>query len=157
MPTSSPTLSLSPDVRAAVGADLQAILAELVDLSLQGKQLHWNVRGPQFLPVHQHLDVLVDETRTWSDDVAERIAALGVPADGRPVTVVRTSRVGDVPEGFLHDDKVVSLVADRLEAVATRIRERLEPVGEHDLVSQDLLIGILGQMEKQLWMWQAQA
>jgi starvation-inducible DNA-binding protein len=151
------TISISAEARIATTEDLQAILGELIDLSLQGKQAHWNVHGPHFLSVHQHLDTLVDDARTWSDDVAERIVALSVPAAGRPVDVVRTSKVGDVPDGFLADDKVISLVAERLEGVAARIRDRLDPIGETDLVSQDLLIGILAQLEKHLWMWRAQA
>jgi DNA-binding ferritin-like protein len=38
---------------------LQATLAELLALTLVGKQLHWSVQGPQFLPVDRHLDELV--------------------------------------------------------------------------------------------------
>src|SRR5688500_11563210 len=53
----------------AVTADLQPLLVELIDLSLTGKQAHWNVTGPQFLPTHRQLDELVDDVRTWTDDV----------------------------------------------------------------------------------------
>jgi starvation-inducible DNA-binding protein len=39
-------ISLKPDLRREVAAELQAVLADLLDLSLQGKQAHWNVVGP---------------------------------------------------------------------------------------------------------------
>jgi hypothetical protein len=42
--------------REEVGRQLQATLVELVDLSLIGKQLHWNIFGRPFKPLHEHLD-----------------------------------------------------------------------------------------------------
>ena len=39
-----------PHQRPEAGGRLQAVLVELVDLSLLGKQLHWNVVGPLFSP-----------------------------------------------------------------------------------------------------------
>jgi len=41
--------------RHEVGHELQATLVELVDLSLIGKQLHWNIHGRPFKPLHEHL------------------------------------------------------------------------------------------------------
>ena len=38
-----------------VGNTLQAMLVELIDLALLGKQLHWNVTGPLFRPLHEQL------------------------------------------------------------------------------------------------------
>ena len=47
------TSPLADDDRDAVGAVLQATL---VDLSLIGKQAHWNVIGKNFRSVHLQLD-----------------------------------------------------------------------------------------------------
>src|SRR5437870_11466575 len=63
--------------REEVGRELQATLVELIDLSLIGKQLHWNIFGRPFKPLHEHLDELVDSWRELSDTVAERAVALG--------------------------------------------------------------------------------
>ena len=142
--------------RETVASDLQATLVDLVALSLHGKQAHWHVTGPNFVPVHEQVDSLVSDTREWSDLVAERAVTLGVPVDGRPETVARTAGVEAFPEGFVGDLKVVSLVADRLASVVTRMRGRVDGLGEHDLVSQDLVIEILRGLEKHLWMLRAQ-
>ena len=40
--------------REEVGRELQATLVELIDLSLVGKQLHWNIFGRPFKPLHEH-------------------------------------------------------------------------------------------------------
>ncbi len=66
-----------------VGNTLQAMLVELIDLALFGKQLHWNVTGPLFRPLHEQLDELVDSWRELSDIVAERAVALGYAPDGQ--------------------------------------------------------------------------
>ena len=59
------------------------MLVELIDLALVGKQLHWNVTGPLFRPLHEQLDELVDSWRELSDVVAERAVALGYSPDGQ--------------------------------------------------------------------------
>src|ERR671935_3323014 len=73
--------------REEVGRELQATLLELVDLSLIGKQLHWNIFGRPFKPLHEHLDELVDSWRELSDTVAERAVALGCVPDGQAAAV----------------------------------------------------------------------
>jgi starvation-inducible DNA-binding protein len=50
-----------PHERDGVGAELQTVLVELVDLSLVGKQLHWAVTGPLFRPLHLQLRVQLGE------------------------------------------------------------------------------------------------
>jgi starvation-inducible DNA-binding protein len=140
----------------AVTGDLQATLVDLVALSLHGKQAHWHVTGPNFVPVHEQLDSLVTDTREWADLVAERGVTLGVPVDGRPETVARTTAIGSFPEGFVGDLKTVSLVADEVATVVERIRDRVDRLGERDLVTQDLVIEVLRGLEKHLWMLRAQ-
>ena len=49
----------NPHERAAIGAELQVILQDLIELSLIGKQLHWSVVGVAARSVHLFLDELV--------------------------------------------------------------------------------------------------
>src|SRR3990170_8525546 len=79
--------------------DLQASLAELIDLSLIGKQAHWNVVGPNFRSIHLQLDEIVDTARLSSDRVAERIATLGSVAEGRSGPVAANSKLPAFPDG----------------------------------------------------------
>lgn len=77
--------STIPDsARQVVGDALQSTLVDLVGLSLIGKQAHWNLVGPRFRSIHLQLDEVVTAAREFSDTVAERAAALGLPPDGRP-------------------------------------------------------------------------
>lgn len=69
---------LPEQARKTVGEALQGALVDLVDLSLLAKQVHWNIIGPRFRSIHLQLDEVVSATRTGSDNVAERAAALGI-------------------------------------------------------------------------------
>ena len=135
---------------------LQETLVELIDLSLQGKQAHWSVVGPLFAPLHAELDAIVDDARTWYDDVAERLAALDVPPDGRVATIASATPLEALPAGWQHDRDVVERFLGRLEGIAARLRERIDVLGESDLISQDMLIGIGHGLDKHAWMLRAQ-
>ena len=59
--------------REAIVVELQGVLAILIDLSLTGRHAHWNVQGPNFRPLHLHLDELIDEWRDAADTVTADI------------------------------------------------------------------------------------
>lgn len=147
--------TLDAGAQQAVTARLQPMLVDLIELSLTGKQLHWNIVGSNFKAIHEHLDELVDAYRAWSDDVAERLTSVGVSPDGRVQRVAGDSPEDPAPEAWASQEAVIATMTDRVEAVALRTRERLEGLGEIDLASEDLLIQILDGLEKQLWMLSA--
>jgi starvation-inducible DNA-binding protein len=150
-----PSLSV-PHEREGVGRELQAVLVELVDLSLIGKQLHWTVSGRQFRPLHVQLDELVESWRELADTVAERAVALGFAPDGQARTVAAASQLAPVEQGPLDAHVVVRELTRRVADVSERVRSRLEVVGAADLASQDVLIEVLRELEKQQWMLRAQ-
>src|SRR3954465_280654 len=129
----------APHDRKVIREDLQRTLAQLINLSLIGKQFHWSVVGPGSRTVHLHLDELVDSWRELADVVAERAAALGVAVDGQAVTVAGSSWFGPVPVGPVEAHIAVWEMTRRVAEVAEEVRFRLVPVGEVDLVSQDVL------------------
>ena len=139
-----------------VVADLQSTLVELIDLALLGKQAHWSVVGEHFRSVHLELDEIVDLARLSYDRVAERIATLGVAPDGRAETVSTTSELAPFPEGFVPASETVQRVAQAMDTVSLRLKERIVAIGDDDPVSQDILIGITDEVEKAAWMLRSQ-
>jgi len=135
---------------------LQAALVELIDLSVQGKQAHWTVTGPAFKPVHEHLDEIVDDLRTAYDDVAERMAALGVAPDGRLATVSATTPVDPMPSGWQADADVVERMLRRLQALSGRLGGWIDDLADPDPVTQDMLIGLRRGIDKHAWMLRVQ-
>lgn len=135
---------------------LQDCLADLIDLSLQGKQAHWNVIGANFRSLHLQLDEIIASARTASDELAERMLTLGSAADGRISTVAEKTRLEPYPEGLKSVAESVSLIADRIATVIEGLRQSIQATEESDLVTQDLLVEHAGILEKHLWMVQAQ-
>ncbi|MCP2338861.1 Dps family protein [Actinomadura rupiterrae] len=148
---------LSEAAQKVTGEALQGALVDLVDLALYAKQAHWNLVGPRFKVVHEHLDEIVDLARQAQDDVAERAVAIGVNPDGRSRTIADRTRLQQLESGYLDDDKVVAAVTGTLFEIIARFRERIAATDEPDPVTQDLLIGITADLEKQHWMFQAQS
>jgi starvation-inducible DNA-binding protein len=148
--------SLSDSARATTGEALQGALIDLIDLSLVGKQAHWNIVGPRFRSVHLQLDEVVALTRGFADAVAERAAAIGVSPDGRAATVASDSGVPAFPSGYVADTDVVGAFVASLESAAKRMRDRIDATAEPDPVTQDLLLGVTAELEKQSWMFQAE-
>lgn len=135
-----------------VAVELQSSLVELIDLSLLGKQAHWNVTGPHFLSLHEQLDTFVHSFRNLADEFAERCVTLGVSPDGLAKTVASHSKLDPLPPGRIPDEQVVELMSDRIGTVIHRLRERLPKVESLDPVTHDLFIKSLEVIEKHHWM-----
>jgi starvation-inducible DNA-binding protein len=148
--------ALGAHQREEVGNQLQAMLVELIDLALVGKQLHWNVTGPLFRPLHEQLDELVDSWRELSDIVAERAVALGYAPDGQSGAVASVTELKPVARGQLEDHIVIRELSERMNDVADRARERMDKLGEIDAASQDVIIEVVRALEQQLWMVRVQ-
>ncbi|MET9338775.1 MULTISPECIES: Dps family protein [unclassified Nonomuraea] len=150
------TSPLGDAERKLTGDALQGALVDLINISLTAKQYHWNLVGARFRSIHLQLDEVVGVARTHADTVAERAAAIGVNPDGRAKTVA-VSEVTDADEaGWLSDDTVVSRTVAMLRRVGELMRARIDAVAEADPVTQDILIDVSADLEKQAWMFEAQ-
>jgi starvation-inducible DNA-binding protein len=137
---------------AALSNSLQAVLVDLVELHLQGKQAHWNVVGKNFRDLHLQLDEIVEAAREFSDDVAERMRALHSIVDGRSDTVAATTSLPEYPNGEIFTSDTIDLITARLDTVVSRIRKVHDKVDEEDPTSADLLHAILQRLEQLSWM-----
>jgi starvation-inducible DNA-binding protein len=147
---------LSEADKEITGNALQATLVDLVDLSLIAKQAHWNVVGSNFRSAHLQLDELVNTARQYVDEVAERANAIGISPNGKAKTVVESSGIPEYPDNWQSVEKTVAAIVTILGEVIKRLRKRIDDTDKSDLVTQDLLIEIAAELEKQHWMWQAQ-
>src|SRR5712692_9327457 len=68
---------LAEKTRAGAVELLNQQLADTLDLALQAKQAHWNVKGPSFIALHELFDEVVEELFEHADDLAERAVVLG--------------------------------------------------------------------------------
>ncbi|MEV4178500.1 DNA starvation/stationary phase protection protein [Nonomuraea sp. NPDC049709] len=147
---------ISGEARNTVAEALQGALVDLIDLSLVAKQAHWNLIGSHFRPIHLQLDEVTELARTHMDTIAERAVALGINPDGRSATISRSTKLPQPEGGWIEDGKVVATFTDILDGISKRMYERIQATDEPDPVSQDLLIAVAQDIDKQHWMFQAQ-
>lgn len=145
-----------PHQRAGIGAELASVLQDLVALSLTGKQLHWMAVGPLSHSLHLQLDEFVGVWRCLADTVAERAVTLGHVVDGQAAAVAAGSELTPVAPTAIEDHVLVHEMTHRVAEVAERVRARLQPVGELDPVSQDVLIDVVRELEKHQWLLRVQ-
>ncbi|MEB3982167.1 DNA starvation/stationary phase protection protein [Mycobacterium sp. 663a-19] len=133
-------------------ANLQAVLVDLIELHLQGKQAHWNVVGTNFRDLHLQLDSIVDTAREASDTIAERMRALDAVPDGRSDTFVATTSVPAIAPGLLNVTEAVQMITNRIFAVVGTMRSVHDEVDAADPSTADLLHAIIDDLEKQAWL-----
>jgi starvation-inducible DNA-binding protein len=68
--------------RTELNALMNQRLADAVDLQMQLKQAHWNVKGPHFIGLHELFDRIDEAIESYVDLIAERIVQLGGIAEG---------------------------------------------------------------------------
>jgi starvation-inducible DNA-binding protein len=143
--------------REAIGFELQAILAILIDLSLTGKHAHWNVQGPNFRALHLQLDEMIDAWRDAADAIGERAVALGHAPDGRTATVAAESLLPQLAAGPQRDHELIVALTRILTEAIGAIRERMDRLEDVDTVTADLLHGVVAKLEEQAWMIRVQS
>ena len=136
--------------------NLQKVLVDLIELSIQGKQAHWNVVGKNLRDTHLQLDEVIDAAREFSDTVAERMRALHALPDGRSDTMAETTTLPEFPQGEIDTAEVIDLITERIDAATGTVRGVHDEVDEEDPTSADILHAILERLEQLSWMVSAE-
>jgi starvation-inducible DNA-binding protein len=131
---------------------LQAVLVDLIELSLQGKQAHWNLVGHNFRDLHLQLDEVIEASREFGDEIAERMRALHATPDGRSAVVAQTTTLEEFPGGEVDTLATADLITARLDATVGTCRRVHDAVDDEDPTSADLLHAIIAKLEQFSWM-----
>ena len=143
---------LAEKVRAGVIELLNQQLADALDLALQAKQAHWNVKGPSFIALHELFDSVVEEIVEQADDLAERAVELGGTAFGTVRTAARTSRLPEYPIDIGSGREHVAALSAALARFGASARAGIDAataLGDADTV--DLFTEISRGVDKLLW------
>lgn len=134
-----------------VGELLQMRLHALNDLQLTLKHAHWNVVGRDFIGVHEMLDPQIELVRGYADEVAERMATLGVSPNGLPGALVAARSWDDYAIARATTTQhlaALDLVYTGLIAAQREAMDEIEPL---DVVTHDMLLGQVSELEKFQW------
>jgi starvation-inducible DNA-binding protein len=131
-------------------------LAECLDLQLQSKQAHWNVKGPTFIALHKLFDEINEDVEEYVDLIAERIVQLGGIAEGTVGAVEGRSTLVDYPLTLSTGAEHVAALSDALAAFGRTARVGIEEMNElEDADSADILTEISRGVDKWLWFVEA--
>jgi starvation-inducible DNA-binding protein len=142
--------------RAQVVGLLNARLADTIDLQLQAKQAHWNVKGPQFIALHELFDKVAEAAEEAIDDLAERAVELGGIAEGTLQAVAPRTTLRPYPLTLVTGPQHVKALADAIAVVGKGTRQAIDDAdraGDKD--TADLFTEISRSLDKMLWFVEA--
>ncbi len=98
--------------------EIQGQLRDLLCLAVVGDHVRWVLTGDESEELADWLAEATAEWRSWADQVAKRLVALGVAPDGRVRSLAKDIPLQWVPDGWLGCDEARRVVADRLGTIA---------------------------------------
>jgi starvation-inducible DNA-binding protein len=149
-------IDVPPDSRVEQIGHHNQRLADCIDLQTQCKQAHWNVKGPQFIALHELFDQINAAVEEYVDLIAERIVQLGGVADGTARSVALRTSLPDYPSTAATGHEHVDALSDSLAAFGRTARIGIEEMNElEDAASADILTEVTRGIDKWLWFVEA--
>jgi starvation-inducible DNA-binding protein len=133
-------------------------LADVLDLGLQAKQAHWNVKGPHFIGLHELFDKVAEELEEFTDNIAERAVELGGIAQGTVEVVAKRSKLGAYPLTISSGKEHVTALSGALATFGASVRAAIDTAGKAgDADTADLFTEVSRGVDKLLWFVEAHA
>ncbi len=148
----SSKINLASNSKTELNALLAQSLADGIDLHYQIKQAHWNVKGENFIALHELFDAVATEVSAAVDTVAERVMQLGGSAQGTVRVAAKKSSLKEYPLAAVSGQEHVEAVTAALSAFNTGNRKAIDKATElGDAVTADIYTSIARGLDKQLW------
>lgn len=148
--------SLESNAKTTVIALLNTHVADGIDLALMTKHAHWNLKGPQFIAVHEMLDRFRAEIDGHVDTMAERIVQLGGVALGTSQTISQHSRLKSYPANLVSVDEHIAALEERYGDIANSLRSAIDAADSAgDKGTADIFTAASRSLDKALWFLEA--
>jgi len=145
-------IGLKSNTKAEMIGLLNARLADAIDLALVTKQAHWNLKGPNFIAVHEMLDQLRGDLDGHVDVIAERVAQLDGIALGTLQMVSEASQLAPYPTDIRKSDDHLNALVERYAKVSRSAREGIDAADEAgDADTADIFTAFSRDLDKDLW------
>ncbi|MBP6312131.1 MAG: DNA starvation/stationary phase protection protein Dps [Flavobacteriales bacterium] len=147
---------LTKKTRTQIVQLLNERLADSVDLHMQMKQAHWNVKGPNFIGLHKLFDEIYEATEEYVDKIAERAVMLGGTVYGTARAAVASSKLPEYPKDISNGVDHVEAVTRALSVYAREVRTGIEKAEDlQDADTADLFTEVSRGADKWLWFVEA--
>jgi starvation-inducible DNA-binding protein len=135
---------------------LNAQLADTFNMFSFMKHAHWNVKGPQFIALHELFDEIAAGLLAHVDTIAERATALGGMALGTSRIVSESSQLESYPLTVVDGIETILVLANRMAQLAANIRGAVRRAEQlEDMDTNDLFIEVSRDLDKWLWFLEA--
>ena len=135
---------------------LNARLADCIDLQTQVKHAHWNVKGPNFIALHELFDEINEAVEDYVDEIAERAIQLGGVVQGTARAVAAQSGLSEYPASAVDGAEHVEALSTALATFGKAARAGIEEAnGFGDLNTADLFTEVSRGIDKWLWFVEA--
>jgi starvation-inducible DNA-binding protein len=135
---------------------LNARLADTIDLALLTKQAHWNIKGPQFIALHEMIDGFRGEIDGYVDTIAERAVQLGGTALGTTQVVAKATTLAPYPIDIYTSKDHLAALIERYGRVANAMRKAIDEADEAgDKDTADIFTEVSRGLDKSLWFLEA--
>lgn len=149
-----PVSDIDAERRQQIVDGLNRVLANLIEIGVSSKQAHWNVRGPNFMGLHELFDMIAEEAYDFADTVAERVRAFNQLSHGTIQDVIDGSVMMPFPSSETNNTNLTQLMHQRLITVTNCVRTYADNMDD-EIATQDVYIEILRGLEKRAWMLEA--
>ncbi|MEL6957371.1 MAG: DNA starvation/stationary phase protection protein [Pseudomonadota bacterium] len=148
-------VALSPDAQSAIAEALNQAVAETAVTTMLAQNFHWNVKGMAFAPLHELFQQIYEDHFQAQDDLAERIRALDMHAEGMLASMLKRSKVTE-HDGHATDQEMIQMMKVAQETLAQTLAGAGQLAADHgDTLTEDLCIA-RGQIhEKFAWFLRA--
>jgi len=158
MPLHPTKNDLSEEIRTKMVALLNARLADALDLETQTKQAHWNVKGANFIALHELFDDIHEDVGGYVDEIAERAVQLGGQVHGTARAAAGASKLPEYPLNISCGKEHVAALSSALAAFGKLVRQAIDDSAQAgDADTADLFTGVSRGIDKWLWMVEAHA
>lgn len=134
---------------------LSVFLADHFTLFVKTQNFHWHLKDPLFASMHPFLGTLYKDLLDFIDPLGERLLTLGLHAPSSLADFVRLTQLNESKAESNLNVILSTLIEDHTKMIETAEKIRQTSLIDHDVVTDDMMVGRIAYHQKTLWMLQS--